>query len=215
MCGRFVNYIKDLGEWGNFFVDWSDARDTGYNVSPTQNIPVSTANGFLIMRWGLVPHWSKAISNKYATFNARAESITTKPTYRDAWKKSQRCLIPALGYYEWKQESSHKQPYFVCRTDKKPIVFGGIWDECLIDDVNIVSCSIITQEATGNLKDLHPRMPCLIHRNQAIEWLAEGPLTALGLATYNDLEDITYYPIDVKVNYAKNQSPTLIDPVIL
>ena len=127
MCGRFVNHIKDLGEWEGIFEDWAEIRDTGYNVSPTQNIPVSTANTLTHMRWGLIPHWSKEISTKYATFNARAETITTKPTYRDAWKNSQRCLIPALGYYEWKQEGSHKQPYFVCRVDKKPIVFGGVW----------------------------------------------------------------------------------------
>ena len=213
MCGRFVNYIKDLGEWGNFFVDWPDARDTGYNVSPTQTIPVTTADGFTAMRWGLIPHWSKVISNKYATFNARAETLTTKPTYRDAWKSSQRCLIPALGYYEWQQQETHKQPYFVCRSDKQPIVFGGIWDECIIDEKKIISCSIITQESTGALKNLHPRMPCFIHRKQAKAWLAEGPLAAMGLATYNDLEDISYYPVDVKVNNARNQSPTLIDPI--
>ena len=165
------------------------------------------------MRWGLIPHWSKEISTKYATFNARAETITTKPTYRDAWKNSQRCLIPALGYYEWKQEESHKQPYFVCRTDKKPIVFGGVWDEWNNDNETILSCSIITQESSGKLKDLHPRMPCMIQKDQVEDWLYEGALSALGIATYNEPFNMSYYPVDRKVNNAKNQSPTLINPI--
>ena len=213
MCGRFVNYIKDLGEWESVFEDWSEIRDTGYNVSPTQNIPVSTANTLTHMRWGLIPHWSKEIPTKYATFNARAETITTKPTYRDAWKNSQRCLIPALGYYEWKQEGSHKQPYFVCRVDKKPIVFGGVWDEWNNNNETILSCSIITQESSGKLKDLHPRMPCMIQKDQVEDWLYEGALSALGIATYNEPFNMNYYPVDRKVNNAKSQSPTLITPI--
>lgn len=213
MCGRFVNYIKDLGEWETIFDSWADARGTGYNVSPTQSIPVITSNALINMRWGLIPGWSKESSTKYATFNARSETLTTKPAYRNAWKKSQRCLIPALGYYEWKQEKSHKQPFFVCRADKKPIVFGGLWEEWNNSDETILSCSIITQASTGSLKNLHPRMPCLIKLDQAEDWLYEGALAALNIATYNKPEDITYYPVDVKVNNAKNQGADLIKPL--
>lgn len=213
MCGRFVNYIKDLGAWETILEDWPDARGTAYNVSPAQNIPVVTSNALINMRWGLVPHWSKEISTKYATFNARAETLTTKPAFRDAWKNSQRCLIPALGYYEWKQEASHKQPYFVCRSDKKPIMFGGLWEQWNSENENLLSCSIITQASTGTLEELHPRMPCMIRLEQTNDWLYEGALAALSIATYNVPEDIIYYPVNVKVNNAKNQSSGLIEPL--
>lgn len=101
-----------------------------FNVCPTDPIDVVTEHdgkrGFVRMRWGLVPWcWSKPLTGlRASTFNARAETVATKPLFRDAFKRS-RCLIPASGYYEWKAAPGGKQPYYFSRADGEPMTFAG------------------------------------------------------------------------------------------
>lgn len=100
MCGRYANHIDALHDWAETLDEWPEGMPTSYNVAPTTDNPVATAAGWSVMRWGLVPHWSSQPQTKYSTINARAEKVTGTPAYRDAWKRGQRCLIPARGYYE-------------------------------------------------------------------------------------------------------------------
>lgn len=126
MCGRFANHVAAMRDWADILGEWPANVTLGYNITPSQTIPIFTASGGLVARWGLIPSWSNKASNKYATFNARIESITEKPTFRGAWGSRQRCLIPALGYCEWKTEHGTNQPYFVVAVDKSPLVFAGL-----------------------------------------------------------------------------------------
>ncbi len=102
-----------MHDWAVILQDWPAAVVTGFNVVPSQTIAAFTPDGGLAARWGLVPSWSQTVSSKYATFNARLESVADKPAFRSVWSHGQRCLIPALGYYEWKTETGGKQPLAV------------------------------------------------------------------------------------------------------
>jgi putative SOS response-associated peptidase YedK len=177
MCGRFANEINDPGSWGELLAEWPQGVEVGYNVAPTQTIPAFRSHQGEGMRWSLVPHWSKEPSSKFATFNARIEGIDGKPAFRDPWRRNQRCLIPALGYYEWRKESGGKQPYFVRREDGEPMLFGGLWE--VWGEERILSCTIITRQAEPELAALHPRMPLMIAPQEGEHWLS-APVSTLG-----------------------------------
>lgn len=113
MCGRYANHINALQDWADVLGDWPAQLPSRYNVAPTTDNPVATAEGWSVMRWGLVPHWSTQARTKYATINARADKVSTTPAYRAAWKRGRRCLVPARGYYEWRKTPDGKQPYFI------------------------------------------------------------------------------------------------------
>lgn len=125
MCGRYAFAVNDLGRWSSTLVG-SNVSYEKYNISPTSVVPVYSADGWQLMRWGLIPAWSKVPIIKYATFNARSESLIEKPVYRSAWKHGQRCLIPASGYFEWKQEGKVKTPFFIKSALPEPLVFAGL-----------------------------------------------------------------------------------------
>lgn len=164
MCGRFANHVKAMHGWRDILGDWPSGIPTGFNVSPTQIIPAVHSQGTCPMRWGLVPTWSKEASPKYATFNARLETVASKPAFRNAWRHSQTCIILALGYYEWRTENSVKQPYFIhMPQDRGLMVFAGLWEQ----REDLYSCTILTRESAGNLSDLHSRMRVILSPEDA------------------------------------------------
>ena len=149
--------------------------------------------------------------NEIATFNARIESIESKPAFRNAWRKNKKCLIPALGYYEWQTEQGQKQPYFVTSEGGEPLVFAGLWDQCNIGDATLKSCTIITTESKGALQNLHSRMPVLLSVELARQWLQAGD----GKSLLHDgcLTDFNVYKVDKRVNNSRQEGEELIRPV--
>lgn len=215
MCGRFSSALKPSDVWLELMQDWSDTLFDRYNVSPGSQIGAFVDGCCDAMRWGLVPSWSKDISTKYATFNARIESIEDKPAFRNAWRKKQKCLIPAQGYYEWRTEDGHKQPYFVTLPDEQPVVFAGLWDECMIGDGALRSCTIITTEASDELKSLHHRMPVMLAVETAKRWLATDTSTAdsKSLLVGSEHPEVSVYAVDRRVNKASEDDEGLIVPL--
>ena len=215
MCGRFASALKPSDAWLELMQEWSDELFNRYNVSPGAQIGAFVEGQCHAMRWGLVPSWSKEISNKYATFNARVESIESKPAFRSAWRKNQKCLIPALGYYEWQLEQGAKQPYFVTSkgapSERQPLVFAGLWDECKFGDATLKSCTIITTESKAHLKQLHSRMPVMLSVDAAKHWLASGIDKAVLID--ENLTDFDIYKVDRRVNDSRQEDESLVDPV--
>ena len=211
MCGRFSSAVKPSAAWHDLMQDWPQALFNKYNVSPTSQIGAFVDGHCHAMRWGLVPSWSKDVSTKYATFNARIETIESKPAFRHAWKLNQKCLIPALGYYEWNTEQGVKQPYFVRSKDGEPLVFAGLWDECRFADAPLQSCTIITTEAKGSLQDLHSRMPIMLDVALAKQWLQEGADKAVLLD--GCLTDFTVNKVDRRVNNSREDDEALIHSI--
>lgn len=113
MCGRYVTRTEAAME--RF---WELRRPPplfdSYNVAPTQQVPVvreieDQGREAILMRWGLIPTWAKGLPQKYSPINATVERMQTAPAFRNAWRRSQRCLIPVLGFYEWQTIPSQKQ----------------------------------------------------------------------------------------------------------
>jgi putative SOS response-associated peptidase YedK len=123
-------------------------------------------------RWGLIPHWARDKNIKASTFNARVETLSQKPFFRDSIK-AKRCIVPATGFYEWQKQGDKKQPYYIYRADKQPIAFAGLRD-VWVDKVSgetIESCTIITIPATYQMLDIHERMPAVLEAEFYDTWL--------------------------------------------
>ena len=156
MCGRYrLSRRKQLVE--EYFGTDSGEHDWNprYNIAPSQPVPTIRQDArelvrrFSIMRWGLIPSWSKDPSIGYKTINARSETVANAPSFREPFK-SQRCLIPADGFYEWQRSGKSKQPYCFEVNDGELFAFAGLWDRwtnpqggpiesCTIDDHQILS----------------------------------------------------------------------------
>jgi putative SOS response-associated peptidase YedK len=143
MCGRFAQsspnrYVQMYG--ARAFATYAPR----YNVAPSTDILVcrlyrNKERELVPLRWGLVPSWAKTLSSGFSMINAKAETITEKPSYKDAFRH-RRCLIPADGFYEWQGAASPKQPYYITRKDGEPFSFAGVWDHWEGADKRVSSC---------------------------------------------------------------------------
>src|ERR1700735_5225782 len=148
-----------------------------YNVCPTDPVDVVTAERQLVtMRWGLVPWgWGKPLKElRVATFNARADTVETKPVFRDAFKRT-RCLIPMSGYYEWQATPGGKQPWYFTAAGGAPLLTAaGLWDEWKdrATGEQLKSCTMIITEPNEFVAEIHDRMPALLSEKQFAPWLS-------------------------------------------
>ncbi|HMB99332.1 MAG TPA: SOS response-associated peptidase [Balneolaceae bacterium] len=222
MCGRYVlkANVNELSEAylaepeeGLFF-------EPIYNVAPTTEMPVIFRKGSERIidrfRWGLIPFWAKDQNPKYSMINARQETITEKKSYSKPFI-SQRCIVPANGFYEWRKEENGKQPYYITFTDKTFMSFAGIYERWQGEGgKKINSFTIITTDANKTVSNLHDRMPAILHEEEFSFWLdpANNDTKALKeiLLPYED-NGIEYYPVSKKVNSPRNQEKELIEPV--
>lgn len=134
-------------------------------------------------RWGLVPHgMSLEESKKYATFNARAESLTEKPMFRAAFQQ-QRCVVPLAGFWEWPSlPDGKKQKVRISRKDSKPLLVAGLWNCTLTPDGPLESCTIVTRPVTSDLITVHDRLPALLLTKDIPTWLDAPPNQARAAA---------------------------------
>src|SRR5215475_8424049 len=158
MCGRFTQQFewKELVELYNLTNQYILNLKPNWNVAPTQDVgvvvPEDSGRLFKNMRWGLVPMWAKDVKIGNQAINGRLDTALTKPMFRSAWK-SRRCLIPASGYFEWRevrgisaQKKPDKMPFYVTRKDAVPMTFAGLWERWGAD--NLLTCTILTTDAT-------------------------------------------------------------------
>lgn len=168
MCGRFILHVP----WSELVALYR-IHDSGlnlrprYNIAPTQDVlavrlDAAGEREAVNLRWGLVPFWAKDEKIAYSTINARAETVASKPTFREAFKR-RRCLIAADGYYEWKKfEPKVKQPYRITLMPERPFSFAGLWERWENVEKVIESCTIIVTEANDLTRDIHDRMPVIL-----------------------------------------------------
>jgi putative SOS response-associated peptidase YedK len=202
----------------NFEPDW--------NKPPTAPmlVAIRSVNGERIpkmMKWGLIPHWAKDDKLQYSTFNARAEEFTTKPAFRDAWKRGQRCLVVTDGFYEWKKldaKGKLKRPHAIAMADSVPMVMAGLWAQWKspTSGEEVLSCTILTCEPNSAMGELHDRMPVILAENDWPKWLGEEPASEqdlLALLRPCRDEALKIWPVDKMVGNVKNNGPQLILPV--
>jgi len=223
MCGRFVGFRK-LEELEKYFrIDKSDVKVTAnYNIAPSQNILAivrqDQENVLDLYHWGLVPFWAKDISIGNKLINARGETVASKPSFRNAFKK-RRCLILSDGFYEWKSIEGKKQPVFLTLPDEKPFAFAGLWekwnDKGKLDE-NYFSCTIITMPASDSVSPVHHRMPAIIKPEKYDAWLdpdnQETNVLKDILSNWTATELINQ-PVSKQVNNVRNNEASNIKPL--
>ena len=132
MCGRFIQCTSGDRLAERFHLPAAPVLTPRYNVAPSQpvgaiRIAEDGRREWVALRWGLIPAWVPEPRTAYSTINARAETVADKPTYRHAFRR-RRCLIPADGFYEWRQLGARKQPYCIVPTDGTAFAFAGLWE---------------------------------------------------------------------------------------
>jgi len=175
MCGRFV-LITDLSEITESFNIREISCDykTGENISPGQLVTAvvqEEENRLVNFRWGLIPSWAKGPSIGSKMFNARAETVAEKPSFRSAFNK-RRCLIIADGFYEWQKPGKGKKPFYFSLQSGKPFGFAGLYESWVSPDKKqIQTCTIITTDSNELILPVHDRMPVILSRNNESIWL--------------------------------------------
>ena len=223
MCGRYtlttpLEALRRLFEFPQ-----SPNLAPLYNVAPTMVVPivrsVAQRQELTSMRWGLVPTWAKDISFGARAINARAETIDTKPAFREAYAR-RRCVVPADGYYEWRDEGGVRQPYRMTLADSGPMGFAGLWERWhrRATDAEpaepIVSFTIVTAAAFGTATEIHDRMPLVLDPQDFEIWLAEDPLgqqDAKRLLTPREM-DFVVTRVSTRVNNVRNDGSECIEP---
>lgn len=226
MCGRFVqNFtLETIKKLFNIGITPTDIA-SNFNVAPAQEILVilkhDNENRLEKLFWGLVPFWAKDISIGSRMINARAETVSKKASFRNAFKK-RRCLIPAGGFYEWKGEKGDKQPYYITLPSGEPFAFAGLWEtrkDKESDDESVYkSCTIITTEASDSIRELHNRMPVILKPMVYEKWLdaaIQDPKELEVILKDGVIQDMKYYPVSKLVNSVKNNDPNCIKPIEL
>ena len=216
MCGRFAFYSPSEATAALFGATSSTEVVPRYNIAPTQFIAAvrrdeQDAPELAMLRWGLVPIWAKDPSIGNRMINARSETVAEKPSFRNAYKK-RRCLILADGFYEWRKEGDGKTPYYISLADGSPFAFAGLWENwnSKDSDESLQSTAIITTAASDFMAQLHQRMPVVMRPEQADRWL-DGDMELLSEVIDNSPE-FRAWPVDRKVNNARNEDAALIDP---
>jgi putative SOS response-associated peptidase YedK len=217
MCGRF-SITGDLDFYAEYFgVDdiRTDPLEPSWNVAPTDSVYVVAENdgkrSLGSMKWGLVPHWAK--DKKSIQINARFETVATTSMFRDSFARK-RCLIPADGFYEWEPPEKGRSPHWIYRADGHPMAFAGIWASRMNEDTQEWerTCSIITTEADGPVRDIHHRMPVALVPDVWDAWMDRemtDPETALGLVRTVDPDEIMEHEVSKRVNSVKNNDGDL------
>ena len=219
MCGRYViktppGLMRDMfgyAEQPNF--------PPRYNVAPTQPIPVVRTDAgrrsFALVRWGLIPAWVKDPRGFSLLINARAESVLDKPAFRNAMRR-RRCLIPADGFYEWKQDGTHRRPFYAA--GRGLLAFAGLWEPWIgPNGEEMETACIVTTTANRMLRPLHDRMPVVIPPQAFDLWLDCANVdaeTAAALLVPAPEDTFNPYEISTAVNRTANDSAALIEPVV-
>lgn len=227
MCGRYVPPDEAALErfWQVDRRNWEGWIKPLFNTAPTTRVPiiVQGTDGScetLGARWGLIPHWWKKDTPPSLTFNARSEGAAEKPTWRSSLR-SQRCLMPALGWYEWNEKEKVrsasgrlvKQPYFFFSPNSKVIAFAGLWAiKVNTDKSEIVSCALLSKEAAPSVSHLHHRMPVVLHEKDFATWL--DPLSTeeeIEQLIAQGRDDFEAYAVSTEVNNTRNDYPELLN----
>lgn len=223
MCGRYALYspTSRLREQFGASID-ELPPDFGprYNAAPLQMLPVvrQRPNGdrvVRLLRWGLIPSWSKDETIGTKLINAREETLAEKPSFRAAYK-ARRCIIPACGFFEWKATGQGKQPYYIHPADGGLFGFAGLWERWSPTDGSAIDTfTVITTAANDAIRPLHDRMPVILAPQDYSTWLARAtePDRLRALIGRHPVAPVSLFPVSKAVGNVKNDSPNLIMPV--
>lgn len=219
MSGRFSLTLSVEAMGRLFGFDPGEAPELAprYNIAPSQPVAVirrrgdSTVRELALLQWGLVPAWARDPGSMRQPINARGETVSAKPMFREAYRHH-RCLIPADGFYEWKRAAGGKQPWRIQRADGAPFAFAGLWDRWEGRDGTVIeSCVILTTEANDTVRPIRDRMPVILDIGRFGPWLEASPVEASDLIEpYRGALEV--YPVSRRVNDPTQDDADLMSP---
>jgi putative SOS response-associated peptidase YedK len=220
MCGRYAitKAPEDLLRW--FKVSGTPANfPPHYNAAPGQDLPVVRLHPergervIGMLRWGLIPYWSKDSKIAWKCINARGETVKTAPAFRDAYQR-RRCLVPANAFFEWKANGKTKQPYAIAMRDREPFAFAGLWENWKnrATDEWLRTFTILTTKPNEVVAPLHNRMPVILAPGDYDEWLDTETDPAALIKPYAAGEMVSW-PVSTRVNKPENDDETILDRV--
>jgi putative SOS response-associated peptidase YedK len=244
MCGRYASARKREELLAEFRIERdrvTESLEPDYNVAPTKPVyavmtrgsrghdsspPLAVARELRVVRWGLVPSWAKDVSIGSRLINARAETVDTKPAFRQAFTR-RRCLLPADGFYEWQRIDEggrvRKQPYYIHPPGRGVLAFAGLYEiwrdkEYPEDHPSawLWTATIITTRAHDTVGQIHDRMPMVIEPSQWADWLdpaAADRADLLALLAPAMSGGLVSDPVSTAVNAVRNNGPALIEPL--
>jgi putative SOS response-associated peptidase YedK len=224
MCGRFTQNSEMAVLEERFGVATRGLElKPRYNLAPGQDASViiqTPERRLTMMRWGLVPAWSKDPFTGPKPINARAESAPDKPSFRQAFRR-RRCLVPADGFYEWRLpevKGGPKVPLIFCRRDRAPFAMAGLWESWHGDEgLKLLTFTILTTEANDLIRPVHDRMPVILLPENESLWLDPNQHDPQALAhlvqPYPD-RLMEAYEVSPAINSPAHEGPELIAPVV-
>ncbi len=219
MCGRY-GFIKPNQGYERFnLVQPFPPMKPRYNVAPSQEMPVivkkDMGNVAEIMRWGLIPSWVKDPKIANMMINARAETLDKKPSYAKPFRTN-RCLVPATGFFEWMDTPPGRLPYYIHLKDDEIFAFAGLYDiNDKIESKPVKTYTIITTEPNGIIAQIHNRMPVIFNRATEKIWLDPTIIDTqklLGLLQSYPSNLLDVYPVSKSVGNPANDYPEIINP---
>ena len=220
MCGRYTMHTTVAALEERFHAQLSADVAPTYNAAPSQaqlTILNAAPQVMTVSTWGFVPEWADGRHDVKPLINARAETVATKPFFREACKRK-RCLILADGFYEWRRVGTRKVPYRIALKTEEPFAFAGIWST--VHDATgtpQTTFAILTTEANALMTPIHHRMPVILHAEDEADWLNAGrsPAEVQALLVPFPADLLTAYEVSPKVNSPTYNSPDVLKPVAL
>ncbi|MDP5054334.1 MAG: SOS response-associated peptidase [Congregibacter sp.] len=218
MCGRFniantpglQALLKELGVH-------LELPAPAFNVAPTESVALLRRHDDICTlspaRWWLTPSWAKAVSQKYAMFNARSEGLGQSPAFKKPFA-SQRGIVPMSSFIEWRGVAGDKQPWLISN-EAQALAVAALWD-LWVDRTNnaensppLLSCTLVTTAAADSFKPWHTRMPVMLGRADRERWLDNSVEIAADDPVFRPLlgEALRLVPIDRMVGNARQKSP--------
>lgn len=197
--------------------------EPSYNIAPQSFQPIvrigpeTGERELILMRWVLVPFWSKDGTAAFITINAKAETVATSPTYREPWKH-RCCLVPADLFYEWKKlDEKTRQPYAIVMKDDGVFAFAGLWDTWkeVASGQELMTYTILTTDPNELTESIHNRMPVIVPPRDYGRWLAPGDaaLLPVDLLRPYPAKEMNAWKVSRDVGNTRNNSPGLVVPV--
>ena len=226
MCGRFNVDADPLSQLLLELVRLRHPGPDNHNAAPTETVVVLRLDEdgqpqLTPMRWWLTPCWAKEPGTRYSMFNAKSESVTRSPAFREPFRQ-RRCVVPVSGFYEWARQTGsggapRKLPYYIHPQAQPGMLLAGIWDRWKNPDSGewLLSFAVLTTAASEGLKFVHDRQPVMLSLAGARRWLAAGTLP-------EDLEtlmaptipvDLDAVPVSTYVNNARNKEARCVEPI--
>ncbi|NIP73339.1 MAG: SOS response-associated peptidase [Gammaproteobacteria bacterium] len=220
MCGRFALHGGREQLLEQFALDsLPPGLAPRYNIAPSQDVLIVRAGAHpgrrraALMRWGLVPAWSREPRTKYSMINVRAETVAEKPAFRQPFRQ-RRCLIPANGFFEWQETAGAKQPWYVHLRDDELLAFAGLWEHWQDRaGPGLDSCTIIVTQPNELVRRLHDRMPVILAPENYERWLdpaRQDPDGLLPLLRPYPAKRMEAHRVGRAVNNPANEGPELI-----